>query len=250
MTNKLDNARTLLDWLDDIETRQNILLSIEMKRQLVLLADLLVLWNQKINLTSVIDAEGIAVKHYLDSLSLLPWLEKGETGSNGRNRLIDVGTGAGFPGLVLKIARPDMEVCLMDALAKRVGYLNEVICELGLKGITTVHARAEHAGKDRAYREQFDFSTARAVAALPVLCEYCLPFVRVGGRFLAMKTDVRSEWPAAKQAVELLGGRAGDMRSFFLPGTDIKRAVLEFIKEKPTPKQFPRKAGKPQQQPL
>ncbi len=241
----------LAAWIDEIGRRLNLPLPVSASEKLLTYFRLLREWNEKINLTAVLDDEGIAVKHLLDSLTLLPFLDSALTaGPPAVLRLIDVGTGAGFPGLPLKIIRPDLHVLLLDALAKRVRFLDTVIAALALEGITARHGRAEEAARSRDLRERFDIATARAVASLPALCEYCLPFVRVGGAFLAMKGQSGENWQDARRAIRLLGGELADIAEFDLPGTDMKRTILTIRKTSPTPAAYPRKAGKPEQQPL
>jgi 16S rRNA (guanine527-N7)-methyltransferase len=221
-------------------------------------------WNEKINLTAITDDEGIAIRHLLDSLTLLEPIERferehmdlpqqnqlGATESVRPLRLVDVGTGAGFPGLPLKIIRTDLDVLLLDSLAKRLAFLEAVIKELDLDGIHTWHDRAEDAGHRVALRGQFDLVTARAVAPLPVLCEYCLPLLRHGGLFLAMKGNPETEWPGAANAVRTLGGKLDGIQTFNLPGTEMQRSIIAIRKTGKTPVMYPRKAGKPEKQPL
>ena len=208
-------------------------------------------WNGKVNLTAILDDEGIAVRHLLDSLTLLPWLAACTPRDPAAGlTLIDVGTGAGFPGLPLKIVRPDLQVLLLDSLAKRVKFLDQVITDLRLENISTLHGRAEEAARQPGLRDHFDIATARAVASLPTLSEYCLPFVRVGGCFLAMKGQIASEWSEASKAIRILGGEIEEVRKFDLPGTDMKRTIIKICKVRPTPPAYPRKAGKPEKQPL
>jgi 16S rRNA (guanine527-N7)-methyltransferase len=165
--------------------------------------------------------------------------------------MIDVGTGAGFPGICLKILFPDLELTLMDSLDKRIKFLNEVIKELSLDKIETVHARVEEFAKKSEFREQFDFATARAVASLPVLSEYCLPFVKLGGEFIAYKSEKADEEVSLSQnAFSVLGGKLKKNVSFVLPETDYKRAIIVINKEKSTPSGYPRKAGTPVKKPL
>ena len=197
--------------------------------------ELLVEWNS------------FMLKHYLDSLVLkLPI-----TGDNSRLRLIDVGTGAGFPGLPLKIAYPDTDVVLFDSLNKRIKFLDEVISQLSLKGVTTIHGRAEDGGRNPKLREQFDVSVSRAVADLAVLSEYNLPFVKIGGYFVAYKSgDVDAELEKSKKAVSILGGVIEKVDKFKLPETDIERSLVYIKKIKSTGKKYPRKAGMPSKEPL
>lgn len=205
-------------------------------------------WNERMNLTAITDPRGIAVRHFIDSMTLLPLLPQGETS------LIDVGTGAGFPAVVLAICRPDLRVTLLDSLQKRLGFLDAVCAELGVP-VTLVHARAEDGGRRAELREQFDVATARAVAALPTLTEYCLPFVKTGGTFLAMKgPSYAAELEAAQTAVKLLGGRLADTRELTLPHeageTPETRAILVFEKISPTSTKYPRPSGKIGKSPL
>jgi len=200
-------------------------------------AELLVDWNKKMNLTTIVEPEKIAIKHFLDSLLLLKYcnLEQGA-------KLIDIGTGAGFPGMVLKIVRPDISLTLMDSLNKRTVFLSEVARVLGLEA-TIIHSRAED-GANGKLREQFDVATARAVAAMPVLCEYCLPYTKVGGVFVAMKGPVaEQETTAAKRAISLLGGGKAEVFTTNLPNNDV-RTFVKIKKISQTPTKYPRKTPK------
>ena len=209
--------------------------------------ELLVEWNSFMNLTGITDYEEVMLKHYLDSLVLkLPI-----NGENKHIKLIDVGTGAGFPGLPLKIAYPEAEVVLFDSLNKRIKFLDEVINTLGLKNVTTIHGRAEDGGRNPKLREQFDVSVSRAVADLAVLSEYNLPFVKVGGYFVAYKSkDVDAEVGKSRKAISILGGEVEKVDKFTLPQTDIERALVYIKKVKNTGKKYPRKAGVPGKEPL
>lgn len=239
------------DWLDEIGSRLDRPFSRSAKAQLTTYIGLLRVWNERINLTAIVDDEGVAIRHILDSLMLLAPLEAFEQKGNRQGlSLIDIGTGAGFPGLPLKIVRPDWQVLLLDSLVKRLNFLDAVIDALRLEGVRTRHDRAEDGGHRPDLREQFDVATARAVAPLPVLCEYCLPFVRVGGLFMAMKGNPDEEWPAAGHAVRLLGGELEQIVSFRLPGTSMQRSIIQIRKTGKTPPLYPRKAGKPEKQPL
>lgn len=206
---------------------------------------LLLEWNKKINLTSVTDEKEIIIKHYLDSLSLGSAVDlKGKT-------LIDVGAGAGFPGIPLKILREDLAVTLLDSLEKRVRFLNEVIGCLSLDGIEAIHGRAEDYGVKQEYREKYDYATARAVAELSVLCEYCLPFVKPGGLFIAMKgPSAETELQEAGKAISILGGRLEDVKKLVLPFSDYERTIILIRKCRHTPAGYPRKSGKPTKSPL
>ena len=207
--------------------------------------------NKVMNLTSITDDEGIALKHFIDSLTIASYVDEEQSKVKGRKvSLIDVGTGAGFPGIPLKINKPDLDLTLLDSLAKRLTFLEEVCGELGLENVKFVHSRAEDAGKDKKYREKFDIATARAVANLPVLCEYCLPFVRKGGCFIAMKGKLEEELKDAEKAISILGGKIETVKEFLLPGTDADRTIVVIRKIKETPARFPRQAGKPSKEPI
>ena len=207
---------------------------------------LLIEWNAKMNLTAITEPREVAVKHIVDSLTALRGIEE-----KNSCRLIDVGTGAGFPGIPLKIVRPDLQLTLLDSLKKRVHFLETVVEALGLEGAECLHGRAEEAARQSALRERFDIAASRAVARLPVLAEYLLPFVRIGGTAIALK-GLHSEEEAkeSERAVKILGGRAIESIPVALPGLSDKRAVLVIKKERPTPKAYPRKAGKPAKEPL
>jgi 16S rRNA (guanine527-N7)-methyltransferase len=214
-------------------------------------ATLLKEWNEKMNLTGITDDSGIALRHFVDSLTLVPFLKRELTRSGGETlSLIDVGTGAGFPGIPLKVAMPSLQITLLDSLAKRIKFLETVCTELMLQNIEAIHGRAEDAGRSKQYREKFDVATARAVAPLNVLCEYCLPFVRVGGIFLSMKGNVDEEAKEAEKAVITLGGTIENLVHFTLPGTDMNRTIVVIRKIRPTPAKYPRIAGKPEKEPI
>ncbi len=208
--------------------------------------ELLVSWNEKMNLTAITEPEDVAVKHMIDSLSAYD-----ERLFTQGASIIDVGTGAGFPGIPLKILSPDLKLTLMDSLGKRVKFLETVVTELGLEGVDCVHSRAEDGARNPAYRGKFDLAVSRAVARLSVLAEYCLPFVRTGGHFLALKgMKYEEESEDAARALKLLGGRLIETRAVHLPGLDDKRAILVIRKVRETPKAYPRKAGTPVKKPL
>lgn len=207
---------------------------------------LLMEWNGRMNLTAITEPREVAVKHMADSLSAY----EPELFRPGL-RLLDLGTGAGFPGLPLKIFCPEIELTLMDSLKKRVKFLEAVVAELGLTEVECVHARAEEGARDRRWREQFDLVVSRAVARLPVLAEYALPFVKKGGAFLALKGAAwQEEMGEAARAVRLLGGGGMQARAVHLPGLADKRAVIRVPKVRATPGAYPRKAGTPARQPL
>lgn len=206
--------------------------------------DLLIEWNQVMNLTALTEPQDVALKHFADSLMLLSYCEIPQGAS-----LIDVGTGAGFPGLVLAIARPDLHITLLDSLQKRLNFLKEVCTALSISNVTTVHSRAED-GARTVLRDSFDFAVARAVAPLNVLCEYCLPYVKVGGSFLAMKGKSASEELAeARRAIELLGGEVVQKEVFTL-GEAGERGIIGIRKTTPTPTSYPRKSKQIKNHPL
>ncbi len=202
--------------------------------------------NKVMNLTAITDEEEVIDKHFIDSLSVVRCmdLEKAEC-------LIDVGTGAGFPGIPLKIVFPHLKVTLLDSLNKRVNFLNQVINKLMFDKINAVHARAEDAARDRTMREAYDLCVSRAVADLSVLCEYCLPFVKVGGTFVSYKSKgAADEVKKASKAIKVLGGGQADQYPFELPGTDLSRTLVRIEKTLSTPRKYPRKAGTPSKTPI
>jgi 16S rRNA (guanine527-N7)-methyltransferase len=211
--------------------------------QFALYARELALWNARVNLTAVDDAAGIGTRHFLDSLSLARvWGEP--------NNLIDIGSGAGFPGLPLKILRPTLYLTLVESVHKKAAFLRHIVAELGLTGVEVVSARAEVLGQQMEHREVYDVATARAVAALPTLAEYCLPLCRVGGRFLAPKSAaLGDELRAAEGALRLLGGRVATVEPVAIPGLP-PRTIVVVAKDAPTPAAYPRRTGVPERKPL
>lgn len=203
-------------------------------------------WNQRINLTTITENGEMDIKHFADSLS--PAL----TGVlNGSKKVIDIGTGAGFPGIPLKIWNPQLQVTLMDSLNKRISFLELVISELGLMGITAIHGRAEELALKPEYREAFDICVSRAVASLDTLSEYCIPFVKPGGWFIAMKgPSAMEEIKLAGKAISILGGSVEDVREIRFPGTDIEHTLVMIKKLTKTPLKFPRGGGKPRKSPI
>ena len=243
--------REIEDILKGSEGEISVPLSAETIRDLLKYADMLKEKNKVMNLTAITDDEGIAMKHFIDSLTIASFIDKEQAGKkNGKVSLIDVGTGAGFPGIPLKSNKRDLDLTLLDSLAKRLKFLEEVADELKLEDVHYLHARAEDAGNDIKYREKFDIATARAVASLPVLCEYCLPFVRKGGCFIAMKGKLEEELGSAEKAIKILGGKTEEVREFTLPGTDMERTIIVIRKVKETPKRYPRQAGRPSRDPI
>jgi len=201
--------------------------------------ELLTEWNEKMNLTAITDESGVALKHFADSLSLLNFVDIPQNSS-----LADVGTGAGFPGVVLKIARPDIKLTLIDSLNKRLVFLGEVCAQLGIEA-ELIHSRAEDGARDEKLRESFDFAVSRAVARMNVLSEYCLPYVKVGGAFCAMKgAQANEEFKESLNAINTLGGKLEKKYFFELPENGGERAIAVVRKVKNTPQKYPRQSGK------
>ena len=220
--------------------------SSEQQEQFVTYYEMLVEKNKVMNLTAITEFDEVLDKHFLDSIALARYVDLTTSIS-----LIDLGTGAGFPGMPLKIMFPNLKVTLADSLNKRIVFLDEVIGELGLTDIQTVHARAEDLAHNSDYREQYDYCVSRAVANLSSLSEYCLPFVRIGGSFISYKSgEIEEELAAAKKAIFLLGGQFDQVIPFQLEGTDLGRSFVLIKKDKKTAKTYPRKSGMPTKKPL
>ena len=220
--------------------------SSEQQEQFVTYYKMLVEKNKVMNLTAITEFDEVLDKHFLDSIALARYVDLTTSIS-----LIDLGTGAGFPGMPLKIMFPNLKVTLADSLNKRIVFLDEVIGELGLTDIQTVHARAEDLAHNPDYREQYDYCVSRAVANLSSLSEYCLPFVRIGGSFISYKSgEIEEELAAAKKAIFLLGGQFDQVIPFQLEGTDLGRSFVLIKKDKKTAKTYPRKSGIPTKKPL
>lgn len=223
----------------------NIEVSEEADENLEKYAEMMLHYNEFMNLTAITDPDEIREKHFLDSITLLlsGKISEGCT-------LIDIGAGAGFPSVPVKIVREDVNLTMLDSLNKRINFLNDVISELGIKNARAIHSRAEDAGKNKDFREKFDIATARAVADLAVLSEYALPFVKVGGYFVAMKgTAPEEEINNAKKAVREMGGEIEEVKEVVLP-SGIKHSLVIIRKVIPTPSKYPRKAGKPAKEPI
>lgn len=220
--------------------------SVKQLEQLTIYYEMLVDKNKVMNLTAITEFDDVLQKHFLDSIAVARYVDL-----TGNLSVIDLGTGAGFPGMPLKIMFPNLKMTLADSLNKRILFLDEVIDALGLDGITTVHGRAEDLAVNGNYREQFDYCVSRAVANLSTLSEYCLPFVKLGGSFISYKSgEIEEELSAAKKAIFLLGGKVKEVVPFQLDGTDISRSFVMIGKEKKTPKSYPRKSGTPSKKPL
>ena len=218
-------------------------------KQLALLSQYeqeLLAWNERFNLTAIRDAEDVRVKHFLDSLTCVPVMR-----DNPGKRLVDIGTGAGFPGLVLKIVFPGLQLTLVESVGKKADFCRHMAQKLGLENVDVLQERAENIGQLLAYREQFDWAVARAVAALPVLAEYLLPLVRVGGSMLAMKGESGpAETHAAGHALQMLGGHLRQLLPVTLPGVAEERYLVIIDKVAATPERFPRRVGIPSKRPL
>ena len=201
-------------------------------------------WNEKINLTAITDEDEIIQKHFIDSFTILKYIKSGE-------KVIDVGTGAGFPGIPLKIIKNDIDITLLDSLNKRINFLKVIIEELELKNVEAVHSRVEEFGKNSKYRESFDIAVSRAVANLATLTEYMIPLVKVQGKCICMKgSNIEEEIQNSKKAIDVLDGKINSIDEFCLPCSDIKRNIILIDKKSKTPAKFPRKPGVPAKEPI
>ena len=218
----------------------------EQLEQFLVFYEMLIEKNKVVNLTAITEFDDVVEKHFLDSLSLAQ-----SVNLNQNISILDLGTGAGFPGIPLKIMFPKLELVLMDSLNKRVIFLQEVIQKLGLTHILAVHGRAEEMARNKGYREQFDLCVSRAVANLSSLSEYCLPFVKLGGIFTAYKSgEIEEEVNQAGKSIAVLGGEITEIKKFTLVGTELSRSFIQIEKKKKTPKIYPRKAGTPSKNPI
>ena len=223
----------------------NIELTEKQIKQFMDYKDMLLEWNEKFNLTAITDEREIILKHFVDCLAISAGAEL------AGKKIIDVGTGAGFPGVPVKIAFPDTQMTLLDSLNKRITFLEELKNKLGLENVTCIHSRAEDGGTDKNLREGLDLCISRAVANLAVLSEYCLPFVKVGGYFISMKgPDVNDELNESEKAIKVLGGEVKEIKLINIPETDINHSIIIIKKIKPTPSKYPRKAGKAKKEPI
>ena len=230
----------------DIFKQFDIELSDQQENKLKEYYKILVEENKKMNLTSITEYEDVVWKHFLDSALIMK-----DSLWNGKNKVFDVGTGAGFPGIVLAILNPESKFVLLDSLNKRVDFLKQVCDKLKINNVTAIHGRAEDYAKDAAYREKYDLCVSRAVANLATLSEYCLPYVKVDGMFIPYKSgEIDEEVKGSKKAVKVLGGEIEDVVKFELPGTDIGRSFVKIHKVKNTAKKYPRKAGMPSREPI
>ena len=238
--------KKIKDYVEQITEGQVLLTDVQLA-QFEQYYDRLIEKNKVMNLTAITEREDVILKHFIDSLALARYVKLWEK----EYKIIDVGTGAGFPGIPLKIAFPNLQVTLFDSLNKRIKFLQEMIDTLKLKEITAVHGRAEEGARDKNMREKYDFAVSRAVANMTVLSEYCIPFVKVGGYFIPYKTGtVEEEITQGKKAIQILGGKIEKIEKLMLPNSDISRSFVFIKKEKQTPKAYPRKAGTASKQPL
>lgn len=230
--------------IEEYSNQLQIKLNEKQKEQFYNYMKLLIEWNEKINLTAIVEPKEIVLKHFVDSLTISKYIKE-------NSYIADVGTGAGFPGIPLKILRADIKVVLVDSLNKRIKFLDEVINKLELSNIKTIHSRAEEFGQNKEYREKFDIVTSRAVANLATLSEYLLPLAKIEGKCLCMKgPDIEEEIKNGENAIEILGGTIENIYQFNLPQSDIKRTIIEIEKIKNTKPKYPRKAGTPAKEPL
>lgn len=239
-----DKNKGILDFKRGLE-ELNIKLNDLQMLQFINYYELLIDKNKVMNLTAITKFSEVICKHFLDSLSIVKVYRP------ANDKIIDIGTGAGLPGIPIKIAFPDTQVLLMDSLNKRVRFLDEVIEKLGLSNITAIHGRAEDYGREKNYRQVFDICTSRAVARLSTLAEYCIPFVKVKGRFISYKSgNISEELKEADRAINILGGTIIKTKEFDIPHTDIRRTLIMIEKTDNTPNKYPRLAGKPSKEPL
>lgn len=218
--------------------------SVEQIEQFYKYMNLLIEWDEKMNLTAITEPKEIILKHFIDSITILKYIDD-------NSKLVDVGTGAGFPGVPLSIMNPTLKITLVDSLNKRLIFLQEVVKELNLKNIEIVHARAEEFGQNKNYREKFDIATSRAVANLATLSEYLVPLVKIDGKIISMKaSNAKEEINDAQKAIEVLGGKIEKIEEFDLPESDIGRTIIIIDKNKCTPAIYPRKAGTPAKEPI
>ena len=222
----------------------DIMFNVKQLEQFYKYMELLIEWNKKINLTAIIEPKEIVLKHFIDSLTINKYIKD-------KKSVADIGTGAGFPGIPLKIYRPDLKITLVDSLNKRMNFLKEVSYETNLENIEIIHSRVEDFGRNKKYREQFDIVTARAVANLSTLSEYLLPLVKQNGKCICMKgSDIEEELEKSNKAIHILGGKLDKVDIFLLPNSDMVRNIVIINKVSNTPNKYPRKAGTPSKKPI
>ena len=240
----MNNEKELQEYFKKLAKDINVEINDEEINEFSLYMDLLLEWNEKINLTAITEKNEIILKHFIDSLTIYKYIKEND-------KIADVGTGAGFPGIPLAIMKKQNEVVLVDSLNKRINFLNEVIKKLKLENVIAIHSRAEDFGKEKEYREKFDIVTSRAVANLTVLVEYLLPLVDVGGYCICMKgPNIEEELNQSKFAIKTLGGKIEKVEKIVLPDSDFERNIVIIKKEINTDKRYPRKAGMPLKNPL
>lgn len=240
----MNNEKELQEYFKKLAKDINVEINDEEINEFSLYMDLLLEWNEKINLTAITEKNEIILKHFIDSLTIYKYIKEND-------KIADVGTGAGFPGIPLAIMKNKNEVILVDSLNKRINFLNEVIQKIELENVIAIHSRAEDLGKDEKYREKFDIVTSRAVANLTVLVEYLLPLVDVGGYCICMKgPNIEEELNQSKFAIRTLGGKIEKVEKIILPDSDFERNIVIIKKEQYTDKRYPRKAGMPLKNPL
>lgn len=235
-----------IELLEDSLLKIGLTLKAKQIEQFIKYYDMLIEKNKVMNLTAITEFEEVINKHFVDSLSIIKVYKAMDD-----KKVLDMGTGAGFPGIPLKIAFPSLNITLLDSLNKRVNFLNDVVSELDLKNIQAIHGRAEDFGKDINFRGQYDLCVSRAVAKLSTLSEYCLPYVKINGYFISYKSgNIEEELEEAKRAIKVLGGEIDLVDKFNLPGTDMERSFIVIKKILSTPKIYPRSAGKPTKEPI
>ena len=240
----MNNEKELQEYFKKLAKDINVEINDEEINKFSFYMDLLLEWNEKINLTAITEKNEIILKHFIDSLTICKYIKE-------EDKIADVGTGAGFPGIPLAIMKNKNEVILVDSLNKRINFLNEVIKRIELENVMAIHSRAEDLGKDKKYREKFDIVTSRAVANLTVLVEYLLPLVDVGGYCICMKgPNIEEELNQSKFAIRTLGGKIEKVEKIILPDSDFERNIVIIKKEQYTDKRYPRKAGMPLKNPL
>lgn len=240
----MNNEKELQEYFKKLAKDINVEINDEEINEFSLYMDLLLEWNEKINLTAITEKNEIILKHFIDSLTIYKYIKEND-------KIADVGTGAGFPGIPLAIMKNKNEVILVDSLNKRINFLNEVIQKIELENVISIHSRAEDLGKNKKYREKFDIVTSRAVANLTVLVEYLLPLVDVGGYCICMKgPNIEEELNQSKFAIRTLGGKIEKVEKIILPDSDFERNIVIIKKEQYTDKRYPRKAGMPLKNPL
>lgn len=235
-----------IDTLEEGSDDLGISLGQKQKQKFIRYKELLLEWNKKINITAITEDKEVDIKHFLDSLTAF-----NSDKLKGNKKIIDVGTGGGFPGIPLKIINDDLDITLLDSLNKRISFLKEVIDSLGLQNIDAIHGRAEELSRKDDYREKYDICISRAVASLDTLSEYCLPFVKKGGYFISMKgPEVEKEINLSKNAINILGGKLEDKKIITIPKSDISHSLIIIKKIRQTPTKYPRGGGKPKKKPL